>query len=283
MCKLGRALLVCSLTFFLADMGKAQHSLPADPQTAVQSTDIDSGENLEAFPISEPFVSDIKEPTSDEANTSPLQMIKPREQDAIRRFKKGFFQRWQLSGGWIAKRGNSDLGQSFWRTSVSVALPLGSFRNLLLITPSFQVDYLDGPTAIDVPPQLYATGVDFMWRGKLNDRWGAMVGVRPSVNSDFEADEDTIRVMGRALLTWECLPKNLTLIFGVVVLNRNDIPVLPGVGLIWTPDPDLRIDLVFPRPKIAYRIGFVPSKYEHWVYFSGSLGGRTWAERSTAA
>jgi hypothetical protein len=68
----------------------------------------------------------------------------------------------------------------------------------------------------------------------------------------------------------------------VVYLDRNDIPILPGAGLIWTPTPDWRLDLIFPRPRLARRLVFIPRQREDWVYLGGSLGGRTWAvERQT--
>ena len=63
----------------------------------------------------------------------------------------------------------------------------------------------------------------------------------------------------------------------MVYLDRNDLPILPGVGLIWTPTPDWRLDLIFPRPKLARRLVFLPRQREDWVYLGGSLGGRTWS------
>jgi hypothetical protein len=158
-----------------------------------------------------------------------------------------------------------------------VAVPLGSFENLLIATPGFDVDYLDGPIQVDTPPRLYNVGVDLMWRKQFNDRWGSMVAVRPGVASDFQTSQDAFRITGRALATWQWVPERLSLLFGVVYLDRNDLPVLPGVGLIWTPSPDWRLDLIFPRPKLARRLAFWPQQFEDWVYLGGSLGGRTWA------
>jgi len=97
-----------------------------------------------------------------------------------------------------------------------------------------------------------------MWRKQFSDRWGIMVAVRQAVSSDFETSEDGFRVTGRALATWQWLPERLSLLFGVVYLDRNDLPILPGVGLIWTPNPDWRLDLIFPRPKLDRRLAFVP-------------------------
>jgi hypothetical protein len=139
------------------------------------------------------------------------------------------------------------------------------------------VDFLDGPAELDLPSQLYNVGLDLMWRKQFNDRWGSMIAVRPGLASDFQTSQDAIRITGRALATWQWVPERLSLLFGVVYLDRNDVPILPGVGLIWTPNPDWRLDLIFPRPKLARRLVFVPRELEDWVYLGGSLGGRTWA------
>jgi hypothetical protein len=97
------------------------------------------------------------------------------------------------------------------------------------------------------------------------------------VSRDLHTSQDAIRITGRALATWQWVPEHLSLLFGVVYLDRNDIPTLPAVGLIWTPTPDWRMDLIFPRPKLARRLTFTPRQREDWAYLGGSIGGRTWA------
>jgi hypothetical protein len=214
---------------------------------------------------------------SDAPRNRALELVRRSDADAVRRYRRGFFQRLRLSGGWIDKAGDDGLGITNLKTSLTGAVPLGSFENLLLVTPGFEVDYLDGPAQADLPSRLYDTGVDFMWRRQFNDRWGSMVAVRPAVASDFHSDQDALRITGRALATWQWVPERLSVLFGVVYLDRNDLPILPGAGLIWTPTPDWRLDLIFPRPKLARRLTFLPRQREDWVYLGGSLGGRTWA------
>lgn len=206
-----------------------------------------------------------------------MEVVQRRDDYAVRRYRQGFFQRISFSGDWIDSPVDHDLEIGNLETALTLAVPLGSFENLLIVTSGFEVDSLNGSVSVDVPSPLYDVGVDFMWRRQFNDRWGVMLAVRPAVSSDFKTSDDGLRITGRALATWQWLPERLSLLFGVVYLDRNDLPILPGVGLIWTPDPDWRLDLVFPRPKLARRLAFVPREREDWLYLSGSLGGRTWA------
>ena len=65
--------------------------------------------------------------------------------------------------------------------------------------------------------------------------------------------------------------------FGAVYLDRADIPLLPAIGLLWTPDPKTRIDLRFPESRFAFRLNKDGLRSETWTYLSGALGGNTWA------
>lgn len=178
----------------------------------------------------------VAETESETPRNDVLEIVQRRDDYAVRRHRRGFFQRFRFSGGWIDRADQNDLGIGNLKTSLTCAVPLGSFENLLIITTGFEATSLRGSSQFDAPSQLYDVGIDFMWRTQLNDRWGAMVAVRPGVASDFQAKQKSFRVTGRALATWRWLPERLSLVFGVVYLDRNDLPILPGAGLVWTPN-----------------------------------------------
>ncbi len=48
--------------------------------------------------------------------------------------------------------------------------------------------------------------------------------------------------------------------------------------MIWTPDPDSRFELLFPRPKLSHRIATVRNS-NLWGYVEGEYGGNTWTIR----
>ena len=232
---------------------------------------------LEASPFYDRQRDSLSESLSGRPRNRAMEIVQSRDDYAVRRYRQGFFQRLRVSGGWIGSAADNDLEIGNLETSMTVAVPLGSFENLLIITSGFEVDVLNDSTSVDVPSTLYDVGIDFMWRKQFNDRWGIMLAARPAVSSDFKTSADGFRLTGRALATWQWIPERLSLLFGVVYLDRNDLPILPGIGLIWTPDPDWRLDVIFPRPKLARRLAFIPREREDWLYLSGSLGGRTWA------
>lgn len=203
------------------------------------------------------------------------------EPRGVDRFKKKFLQRLSIAGEWVPGADAADWKSVGWDASASFAIPLGSFQNLLIATPSFQTDYVDLSNGIPVPDALYSTGVDFMWRKEVSDRFSFHLAAQPSLMTDFHSANTDIRVMGRALATWESIPDRLSITFGAVYLDRNDLGLLPALGLTWTPSDEWKFDVTFPRPRIGYRLEFIPEEREDWVYLAGRLGGRTWnVERS---
>ena len=70
-------------------------------------------------------------------------------------------------------------------------------------------------------------------------------------------------------------PSRLQLIGGVLYLNRDNVRILPAGGLIWTPADWTRFELLFPKPKLAVRIGVGPG-FEDWVFTTAEFGGNTW-------
>lgn len=198
----------------------------------------------------------------------------PRSQP-ISRFRKGFFQGGQFSSAQVGA--GSDLATTTMELNGGFAVPLGSFDNLLAVTPTFRADLIQTEQDIDVPTALYETGVRFFHRKELSDVLSTTLLVSPLIRSDFTTSDNAVRIFGLALLSWEAVPAELTLSGGAVFLGRDDLPVLPAVGLRWTPEPRWRLDLQFPQPRLSYLISKHGSNSEQWIYLGGALGGSTWA------
>ncbi|MCA9122769.1 MAG: hypothetical protein KDB11_21420 [Planctomycetales bacterium] len=195
----------------------------------------------------------------------------------VTEFKDGFFQKACFTGAFIDRGSANSFGVNELDASLTVAVPLPKREWPLLITPTFNVRYLDGPIAPSLPPRLYEAYVDFLWVPRLNDRWTAIIGVAPSMYTDFEVStSDAFRFTGKALARYDWVPGKLQMVFGVLYLNRHNVKVLPAGGFIWDPSVDQHYELIFPRPRFSHRIDVGPG-YEDWVYLGAEFGGNSFA------
>lgn len=191
--------------------------------------------------------------------------------------KNGFFQKAAFTGTYIDRGSRNSFGLNELDLSLTVAAPAPTREWPLLITPAFNIRYLDGPVTPMLPARLYETYVDFLWVPRFSERWSAVIGVAPSLYTDFEIDtSDAFRLTGKALARYDWVPEQVQVIFGVLYLNRDDIRLLPAGGVIWNPTFDRRYELIFPRPKLAHRINAGPG-YEDWLYLAGEFGGNSFA------
>lgn len=129
------------------------------------------------------------------------------------------------------------------------------------------------PSLLGIQGQL----ASFFYRRKIRERLSCFAIVSPSIRSDLSTDEDALRLFALALLRWECLPHRRTVSAGAVSLGRADLPVLPALGLSWTPSTRSRLDLQFPRSRWLCRLAKNGGDSEIWSYLSAGLGGNTWA------
>jgi hypothetical protein len=193
------------------------------------------------------------------------------------RYRNGFLQGVQMSYGSIGDNPDTGIVVRTVDTSASFAIPLGSMENVISITPYFRADLLEAAAVFDVPESLYDTGVKMLWRRPISERLGSMVLVTPSVRSDFRTSDNAFRLFGLGLLTWQWVPKTLSISGGAVFTGREDYPVLPAMGLLWTPSARWKYDIQFPSPRISYRLAKNGCDHETWGYLSGVFGGNTWA------
>lgn len=242
----------------------------------------------------------IEPPITDHDGRNADRLFKESAEVPVLRFKKQAIQKVTVAGGWLVATESNDLSSSFLETSIGFGVPLGLIRRklsgadersfdaepanaevgepeILGITPAFRVDFIDAAQGLDVPAELYETGVSFFYRRTISDRLSAMAIVRPSVRSDFTTADNAFRLFGLGLLTWECVPEELSLSFGAVYLDRADLPLLPAVGLTWMPRTTTRLELQFPQSRFAWRLAKDGGASETWSYLSAGIGGNTWA------
>jgi hypothetical protein len=191
-------------------------------------------------------------------------------------FQKLIFQETFLAGGQKV----DSFGMNDVELKTVLALPIPSRQCPLIITPGFAAHFLEGPEISDLPPRVYDAYVQFRWMRRLTPKLGMDLAVTPGVFSDFEHSNDrAFRITGYGAGMYTCSPTT-KLILGVAYLDRKDLRVLPVGGIIWTPNDDLKFELMAPRPRIAHRLycgGACTDKVQDWVYLAGEVGGGIWA------
>ncbi|QDT61492.1 hypothetical protein SV7mr_40280 [Stieleria bergensis] len=147
-----------------------------------------------------------------------------------------------------------------------------------MINVGFSYTDLNAPAALDLPTDLYETSLTASWIRKWNQRWSFRFSAGTAFATDSHNESgDSWQFRGSAFAMYQPNERwNWT--FGALALGRNDIPVLPAVGLIYQPGPDCRLDLIFPRPRLAYRL-VQNGDREQWAYIGTGFSGGTWGYR----
>jgi hypothetical protein len=194
-----------------------------------------------------------------------------------------FLQELRLRQTWLA-RGNNDNNEGFGITSTEISstfqVPVLFTQPPVLITPGFGVHFLNGPKTgppsfADMPPEVYDAYLDVAWQPKINNFLSLNLGARAGIYSDFNAvDTQSIRIMGRALGVIN-LRSDLQLAVGIVYIDRIPLKLLPAGGVIYTPNPDTRYEIIFPNPKISHRWTTLGTT-DLWIYVAGEYGGGAW-------
>ena len=164
---------------------------------------------------------------------------------------------------------SDDLG---W-TSLLGSHYLPAARNSGKPSFSFSLHWLNGPTSVPLPPRLYDLSLNYQRRGELTEYLSYDVAASIGLYTDFEdSAREGLRFPSHAVAALH-KSQELDIILGADFPDRDDYPILPvfGISLHNTTIRGLRLDLVFPRPRIEYAWDA-----DTRSYISGQLGGGTW-------
>jgi hypothetical protein len=188
-------------------------------------------------------------------------------------------QRLKFDYTWLPGAGENGLQINDFELSAAAAVPLREGWAPLLVTPDVAAHFWQGPrsgAAPDLPPSLYDASVEFAWRPRLAPWLFADLAVTPGVYGDFkEWTSDTFQLRGRGLAIVAFSPQ-LQVVGGALYVNRNKTKILPAGGVIWNPDEDTKLNVVFPQPKLARRLATFGDA-QWWGYLAGEFGGGRWA------
>ncbi len=192
-----------------------------------------------------------------------------------------FLEQLRAEAEWLARNNNSGLGITSIELNASFAFPILVKQPPFFVTPGFATHFWDGPASGSfngnpvLPGSTYEAYLDTSWRPVLTPWLSADLGFRVGVYSDFNfVDSHSIRLIGRGLGLITLNPR-WQLAAGVVYLDRFGVKILPAGGLIWTPNQDVRWEILFPRPKISQRV-YTFRNTDLWAYAVGEYGGGAW-------
>jgi hypothetical protein len=196
--------------------------------------------------------------------------------------RNGFFQKVLFDATWLAPGGSNGMGVNDLALQSIFALPCPKPDSPLVITPGFDVQFLQGPQNADLPPRLYDSYVDFRWLSQVTPTLGLDLAITPGVFSDFDQQSGkAFRMQGHGAAAWTW-NETTKIVVGGAYLDRPDVEFIPIGGVIWTPSSDLKFDLIFPHPKISRRVywgGNTGDDVQDWVYVAGEFNGDAWAIR----
>ncbi len=193
-----------------------------------------------------------------------------------------FLDEVELAYIWMPGNGPEELGLHDAELTASFAIPFFGSPSPLLVTPGFATNWWNGPspnppalTNPEFPPRLYEAFLDAAWNPQPTPEFGGELSFRIGIYSDFDrVVNESIRYMGKGYAVLSLSPA-IKVKAGVQYLDRQKIKLLPAGGLIWTPNGNTRFEILFPDPKLAWRLRQV-GNVDWWFYGRGEYGGDSW-------
>lgn len=207
-------------------------------------------------------------PQSAGGQPQPANIVAPRDN----------FPRRPLIGAgaeWIS--GPRGLAASNINTTFPVLLPSrGPNRPPPLVTVGFEYTNLFQASQSNLPEDLYEYSIGLTRIQPINQRWKVLTILGAGMATDgWNQTSDAWQFRGGVLGLYQ--PNdNWKWTVGAFATGREDLPVIPAVGLVVTPRPDLEIDLTFPRPAIRHIIR-QSGNWQDLVWAGAGIAGTTWA------
>lgn len=157
--------------------------------------------------------------------------------------------------------------------------PLDSIARASRLTtqPGGGITWINGDPSLDLPDRLYHFAIPIQIDLSSNENVVIDLNVTPAWFTDgVNRRPEMFRLQGGSNIYYRLNPRD-SLTAGFVYLNRDDIPALPVFGmLIHDEDAGRRLELVFPQPRLMWRLS-PRNGSSIWGVITGELGGGSWA------
>jgi hypothetical protein len=198
--------------------------------------------------------------------------------------RNGFFQKARFTATWLPQLDDDSLGWTDLRSEVVTALPFFTRENPIIITPSYELHFLDRPGGLDLPPRLHDVAIDFHVFRVYGNHWIADVAVQPGLYADDHSfdSSDALRINGRAVGVY-APDLDTKWLLGVTYVHGGWAKIVPIAGVVYEPNDDVEYELVFPRPRVSWRLpnSPVPGRDEYWAYVALEFQNAIWAFEQT--
>lgn len=197
-----------------------------------------------------------------------------------------FLQEMRMDYVWIPGTASNELGLDEVDLTAEFAIPfLRNPQTPLLVTPGFTFNFWNGPVSPnpgpppfvhgELPARSYDAYLNAAWNPQLSRIVSGELAFRVGVYSDFaNVNHESLRYQGYGY-GLVALSPSFQLKAGVIYLDRFRYKLFPAGGIVWTPNDDVRFEILFPNPKLAIRLpGY--STTEWWFYARGEYGGGSW-------
>lgn len=268
---------------FSGALGRSLVLRGQQPPVVSPSTTPKIGEST-VYGSTAPFV--LPPVTGDDPTFAP---ITPTLDDEATTIQKVFRYRDDISASYmfVPKGDSNGLGMHEVEGRILFAFPWETMRErtclnngYFLLTPSFRYNHwsqTDAPaTPFKMPDSTFDAGLTTLFATNLRDL-EVKVEVSVGVASSFEkVDCDAFYIRGRAM---GALPidndKQVKATGGLIYYDRIEYKIVPSGGIIWRPNEQNILRLVYPDPRWSRYITKL-NETDWWFYIGGEIGGGRW-------
>lgn len=140
---------------------------------------------------------------------------------------------------------------------------------VMSFAPQFNLRNWSGPSAPDLPGDVYRFGLDLRLTTPTTGPFTAELGFNPSLNTDFNQSpgSDAWNWDGHGAIFVRTSPRTLV-VLGALFWDRVDDMVLPYAGVVFTPNDYFEIRALFPEAEVSMFLG-TPWGVPQWLYVNG--------------
>ena len=140
---------------------------------------------------------------------------------------------------------------------------------ILTNTPQAGTRLWDGPGLPDLPGSVYRLGWDVTLATPIVGLWSMQLDFNPSINTDFNSGlaREGVNLDGNAMLFYRASPQWMV-VMGAGYWDRVNKIILPYAGVVWNPNDQWELRLLFPKSRISYFVGNIHNG-AHWLYATG--------------